>query len=361
MYNLDRTTAIEQEDIEHILKPVLRSTRELLQLPIPDSLEEITLKHELDMIEQYNKEATRIFQITPRLIGLRSLIENYTAKMHIDENHERVANLLAKINLFVDENLLLKIEVPEARLQLSPDFKLLITPLGILFLHCYYSKPSLLRKRLNFDDLLFHANQLLGSAYNYFMVDRISYYLNQTKSNFNKREIVLTLFLMLSQATSPERAIKLGKPADGDLLVPLRYISNAVFTEEPDLFTNRGAVDNAIRRSTGAGALQGKTSMLFVKEETQDKSGYLLYFDAKEARDALSFITRRLFESVKAFEEKDGNPYWERILDLVDKHVNDRNLIFESKHYIREKILLNPGVTTVYLRNLFRVMRGYHS
>ena len=363
MYNLNGTTSIEQDDVTYILEPVLRNTKELLQLPIPDELKEITLKHQLEMVEKYDKEATKIYQITPELIGIRALIENYTQQMHIDESDDRVNNLLTKIDLFVKGNLLLKVEVPETRLQLSPDFKLLIAPLGILFLHCFYSKPPPLRKNLTFSSFLLHANQLLGSVYNHFMLNRVSDYLNQAKANLNKREIVLTLFLLLSQATSPGRAIRLGKPANGDLLVPLRYVANAVFPEEPQLFPDRGAVDNAVRRSTGAGGLQGKTSMLFFKEETEDKSGYLLYFHlarVNRERDHLSFVVHRLFESTKTFEEREGNPYRKRVIELVDKHVNDRNLIFESKPYVRQKILLNPSITTDYLRILFGIMKGFH-
>jgi len=171
---------------------------------------------------------------------------------------------------------------------------------------------------------------------------------------------VLTLFLLLSQATSKERAIRLGKTANGELLVPLRIVSNKVFAE--DLFPDISAVNNAIRRSTGAAGLEGKTSMLYVKEETQDKGGYLLYFRFgrnEEARQAFSFIVRRLLDSVKGYEERDGNPYRERILELLDKHINDRNLIFDSKPYIHEKLLLNPLITTVYLRNLLEIMKRH--
>lgn len=361
MYSLNSSLPIEYEDVEHILKPIFRQTRELLQLPIPLSLEQLSLKHELDMIEKYDKEATKIFQITPKLVGRRNLIENYMTRMHIDENDERVINLKAKIDLFIQKNILLKIEVPQAKIQLSPDFKLLITPLGIVFLHRYYSKSFHSKQGLNFNDVLFEANQMLGSVYNQFIVSRISDYLDQAKSNLTKREIVLTLFLILSQAISPDRAIKVGKPANGDLLVPLKCISKAVFTEEAQLFPDKAAVDNAIRRSTGATGLQGKTSMLFVKKEIPEKRGYLLYFRLEKERENLSFIIHRLFESIKSFEEKEGYPYRERIMKLVDKHLNDRNLIFESKPYVRQKILLNPGITTDYLRSLFRTMKGFYN
>ena len=229
-------------------------------------------------------------------------------------------------------------------------------------MRCFYSKSSSSHESLKFADLLFRAKRSLGSAYNSFLVSRVFHYLNQARSNFSKREIVLSLFLLLSQATSPDRAIVLGKHANGNLLVPLRYIAKVIFTEESNLFLRANTVDNAIRRSTGATGLEGKTSMLFFKEEPEDRAGYLLYFDLDDPkrRGALSFLVKKLFESIIGFEEKEDRPYRKRALQLVDKHISDRNLIFESKQYLREKLLTQPSITTAYLQNLYRVVNVCH-
>ena len=350
---------LEKDDFEYVFEPVLKKSKELLQLSLPENLIELSLKHEKDMIEKFGNEATKIFQIVPALIGKRDLIEIYKDSKSIDDNDENVTEFIDRIDLFTEEDLLLRIRTQETRLKMSPDSKLLITPLGILFLHCYYSMESL-KVDLKFEDVLIRANELLGTASNSFAVDRISYYLDQASSPFNKKEIVLTIFLLLSQATSSARAIVLEKPPNGNLLEPLTYIAKSIFQEEPELFSKVSLV-GTIRRSTGASGLQGKTSMLFVKSEPEDKTGYWLYFDLarSDKRVSIQIIIDKLLKSIKIFEERDDKPYRKRTIRLVDAHVGNRNLIFKSKPYIREKLLSQFNINTMYLERLHRMIEHH--
>lgn len=356
MYGLENMRRLEKEDFDFVFEPILRNSKELLELPLPDNLEELAIKHNIGTIDKYGKEATRIYQIVPTLIGIQDIVEGYTNAKGIDENDESVSNLLDRIERFAKENLLLKIQTAGARLKISPDFKLMMTPLGITLMHCYLSQSS--ETAVELKDILIHANELLGTAFNSFVIDRVSYYLEQTRSLFNKKEIVLSIFLLLSQATSRERAIRLGRPANGNLLEPLQYIANGLFPEEPELFSKASTVEGAIRRSTGASGLEGKTSMLFVKDELEDKTGYLVYYNLDETKRAnsLLLLVSKLLKSIKAFEENENKPYRERTLRLVDNHVGNRNLVFRSKPYIREKLLKQPNINTSYLENLYRMM-----
>jgi len=361
MTDASRSPIICREDIEFILKPVFESTRKVLQLSVSEDLNCLAPEYELDMIEKYEKEATRIYKVTPELIGVQSLTKNYMTQNNIEEEDERVTTLKDKIDLFAGKNLLLKIDAGEEQLKLLPDPKLLITPLGIHFLnYCQLRLPSS-DGILDFDEAFSFAARSLGSAYNNHATSRISEYLDQIKSSLNKREIAMTTFLLFSDATAADKAIRVEKSAYSDFLVPIRFVSKEIFLE-PELFPNNTEADNAIRRSTGAGGLEGKT-LWYVKEDTHDRSGYLLYFRFNEDQvgDALEFVVRRLLDSLKKLQEKENSAYQQKVLELLNKHINDHNFIFESKSYIREKILLAPGIKTAYLRRLFEVMKKYMS
>ena len=350
---------VKLDDMEYILEPILNSSKELLGLPISEAPDTRILQIDInEMIEAFDREATKIYSKASQFIDVETIITKYLKHLGLEKTEESANIILSTIDSFIEKGLLVKIEVPETDLRLSSAFRLLITPLGIFFLRCCQEMSPIPTNGLKFEDVFLSASQFLGSAYNEYIGNRISMYLEKMKAALSKQEVTLALFLLLSQAVSRERSVKIGKkPADGDLYTSLRLIGNRVY-RDATIFSNIMDVDGAIRRSTGAMSLQAKTLNKYVKERCKGESGHLLFFDLRDEND-LSFIVNRLFISIEKHEKQDEEQYHKRVIELLDRHINDRNLIFESKPYIRERLLSDSSIETIYLNNLLRIMKQH--
>jgi len=362
MAESEETVVIDPKYIEFILKPIFNRCKQLLSLEVPENIEEISTDKERDIIAKYEKEITKIYKLTPNLLSFQELIQTYCSMTKIVDLNNIRDDFLQKVDLFTKGGLLIKIEMVEKNIQLIPETKLLITPLGIAFLLVYYLESKLTEASLEYYSILFQSTQRLGLAYSYFLRERIMDSLKQSRMNLTKNEIVIALLLILAQAVSPDHAIKLKKPADGDLLVPLSYIGNYIFGDRNQLFADVTSVDGAIRRTTGAGALEGKIHPFYKKEDI-DKKGYLVFFQIEKEteEEILNFIIGQLMKSVKTFEESYRIPYSQKVLELVDRHASDRNVIFQGKTYVRESLLVNPNISATYLQMVKRIFSKFNN
>ena len=359
MNHFKQTFRVKLDDVEYILEPILDSSKKLLRLPVSEAPDTHILQIDInEMIEAFDREATKIYSKASQFIDVETIINNYLTHLGLEKTEESANIVLSTIDLFVEKGLLLKIEVPETDLRLSSAVRLLITPLGIVFLRCCQETRPIPTNDLKFEDVFLSASQFLGSAYNDYIGNRISNFLEKMKATLSKQEVALALFLLVSQAVSRERSVRIGtRPADGELYTSLRLIGESVYGDDI-IFLNINAVDGAIRRSTGAISLKAKTLNKYVKEPRKGENGHLLFFDLRDDND-LAFIVNRLFESVKKHEKQDEEQYCKRVIELLDRHINDRNLVFESKPYIRERLLANPSIETMYLNSLLRIMKQY--
>lgn len=358
---MKETSSLKPDDVEYVLKRILDSSKELLGLPISEDPDTLILQMDInEMIEVFDREATKIYSKASQFVDVETVINGYLNHLGLENTQETSNIVLSIVDFFEEKGLLLKIEVPEAGLRLKSAFRLLITPLGIIFLRCFQEMPPTPTKAVDFENIFSTANQFLGTAYNEYICNRTSNYLEKMKAAFSKQEVTIALFLLLSQAVSRERSVKIGKkPANGELFTSLRIIGNKVYGD-PTIFSNITDADGAIRRSTGATSLQAKTLSKYVKERCKEESVHLLFFDLRDNND-LSFIINRLFKSIEKHEKQDKEQYRKRVIELIDSHINDRNLIFESKPYVREKLLTVPSIETIYLNNILRIMKQHAS
>ena len=351
---------LTEDDVKYIFQPVFSNLKQISsQFAFLDRLENLPKKSQVEIIDIYSKEATRIYQILPKLLGIQEITENFKKNERLDENSERTQVLRKKIDFFIESNAFIKIQPQDASLQISADSKLLVTPLAIFFIICHYS--TLGPERLKIKYLLSAANSKIGLSFNQFSVDRVNDFLAKSKAPFSKKEVVISLLLLLSQSNSPDRTVIVGKSSEVYLQESLCYIANSIFGDA--LFSKPGEIDNSIRRSTGATGLDGKTSMLFKKEDCEDKTSFNLYFDlsGKSKSGDLLFIIAKLLEDLKTIGEAEKHPYVERVLQLIDQHINNRNLIFGSKPYVRQNLLSVPDISTTYLENLYSEMNNIYS
>ena len=359
MNHFRQTFRVKLDDVQYILEPVFDSSKKLLSLPVSKDQGTHILQIDInETIETFDREATKIYSKASQFIDVETIISNYLTHLGLDKTEESTSIILCTIDLFVEKGLLVKIEVPETDLRLSSAFRLLITPLGIVFLRCCQETWPISINGLKFEDVFLSASQFLGSAYNDYIGNRISKFLEKMKAALSKQEVALTLFLLVSQAVSRERAVRIEtRPADGELYTSLRLIGERVYGDAT-IFSNINAVDGAIRRSTGAISLQAKTLNMYVKEPRKGEKGHLLFFDLRNDSD-ITFIVNRLFESIKRHEKQDGEQFCKRVVELLDRHISDRNLVFESKPYVRERLLTNPSIETIYLNSLLRIVKQY--
>jgi len=341
------------KEIEYILEPIFKSAVRLLELGIPESSKELTDKHISKAIKEYESKVRKIFRVVPDLIGMRGLVEECGKVMDVEEH--QIRTFLAKgINFFENKGLLLRVETPEIQLQLSPEYKLLITPLGICFLYCYHR--GLLDLSKNFDDNILHVNRFLGHVYNELVKARINETLSGQRAPLNKQQVAISLLLLLSQSVTRDKAFRIMKDAFEreslltNLTKALNKIGEEVFNKR-DLFPAERVTDYAIRRSGDAADLRGKMVDRYVKESVKEEDN--LYFrGAKE--DELSFIVTRVAESIKQEEERDGASYSGNVIKLIEGHIKDRGFLFPP--YIRMKFIAHE-IRTDYLQRLAGLFR----
>lgn len=339
---------ISTEDIYFILMPILNQTKKLISLSLPDDLKKISEVDEIDLISTYNRETTKIYKILFNLIGQKELYQKYKSKLTIQE--EVFYN---KIELLSKVGFLIQLETSETGLQLEPDIKLLITPLGIIFISTFLNEQKQTIDSINLNKLLIITRNKLGKAYNNYLSKRIIESLRKSESNLSKKEIIIALFLLMVEAISPERAVRSNKPVDENLRIPISFIGNRIFIEDEQLFPVATSLDNAIRASTGVSGLEGKTLGLYNKK-THDGVEYHLFFQLNKNGliQNLSYLVHRISESIRTHERNDRVMYLERLIDIFNEHCLNRNLIFENKAYLRHSLLLDTSISAPYLTTL---------
>ena len=334
------------KEIESILEPIFRSTVESLGLKIPLDSENLQRDDLLKVLKGY--DTRKVFRITADLIDTgeigKIVAEQQGGEIAVDEMN-------AKIKVFVDSKLVLPIETPETKFQLSPTFKLLITPLGISFLYCF-RRGLFIGK--NLDESISSAERLLGSIHEDFVENGVRKSLLETQAALNKKEIAISLLLLLSQALNPDRSLKISKAQRqaflSRLTKSLNRIGEKVF-DESELFRDAQDTDNAIRRSTGVSGLEGKMSGLYSKRSSGDRD--ILYFEYKNDKELISIVSR-VCDSIKEEEKNKNGTCGKNVIELIDRHIRDRNSLFPP--WIRRKFL-DRNAETVYLQKLMGIFK----
>ena len=335
-------TRLTAREVESILEPIFSSTLESLGLRTAMDSKDLERPDLLKILKKYNTR--KIFRAVKNLIDRRRIRQKI---MEEYENRFRVEEIDSSINVIVDQGLALRIETPEMELQLSPTYKLLITPLGVCFLYCYRNGLVDLTESLKKN--ISYAQQFLGSVYNEFMESEIQNSLHEREVALNKKEIAISLLLLLVQAISRKRALRISKSereaALSELTKTINRICEKVFNESA-LFPDPQETHNAIRRTTGTRGLENKILDLYAKLSLEDED--VLYFKPRNDGDLLSIIGK-VCEGLKKEEMKDNASYGENAVKLIDKHIKDRNFLLVP--WIRRKFL-DKEAETLYLQKL---------
>lgn len=333
-------------EIELILEPSFRSTVESLDIKIPSDSTDLAREDLLKVLKRYNTR--KVFRVIKDLIDRRKIREIVEEQRGEDIGANEIDT---KIRRLVDKRLLLRLETPEMKLQISPTYNLLITPLGICFLYCY--RKGMFPGR-SLEGNISHAQELLGAIYEEFIEDEAKKSLLEMKVSLNKKEMAISILLLLSQALNHDKALKLSKSERqlslDRLTKSLNIIGEKLF-DESKLLKDAQETDNAIRRSTGVSGLEGKMSGLYCKVSSADEDR--IYFKCSN-EEQLGFIVSRLSNSVKDEEKKNDTTYRESVIELIDEHIRDRTSLFSP--WIRRKFLKHDAETT-YLNKLMALFK----
>lgn len=323
---------------ERILTPIYLHMKEEFLPSLPEDPKKI-LGMMTDVLKDYWNRSKDILSYRERLISCKEISE----KTGQDESVEEILNFLSEKKIIYQVR---------TGMELNASPEVVLTPLGLCFLGSYKGG----RLTISFKDTCYIAEKMLGETYNISALERLSDVIEESKKNPTEKERVLASILILSQAISKNRALKLEKisvPSAENiykhqeaLLRATELLSKTILGASSNVFKTISDFDNTVRNPK---RLIYKTDCLLVRESLKGGKGYRFYFQIADEAENLHRLMMRILGKLNKNHRK-------KIIEFLEKYMRDEGLLFPRM--IREELLGDPHIELRYLQDLRSIVKG---
>jgi hypothetical protein len=197
-----------------------------------------------------------------------------------------------------------------------------LTPIGVIF---YCEIHSLVINEItdyDFNDILYKVIYIIGMNYNDLIINRIITSISQVGGNLNEKEIIFTLFLIISQNIELKRALIIPKPVPNELTIPLNKLSSIIFNKENFNID----IDDWIRRTTQSGGLKAKLLNKFEKIDAEEGTYYKIYLNLAE--NEINDIVKKVISDYRTLTEINNT---EIFINLIKNYTDDCKIIYGER------------------------------
>lgn len=346
MINLDIEIPIYPEILKYLLKKIYYNTNDIIDFNV--NIEEYDDPSNIyNMIMRFYIDSTQLYKELNKIISYREVL--YLNDNNI--NNYDYKDIKKSLDYLIAENLLYVIEVSNTINYNIDNKKILINPHGILSYSLLkkIDKNEYIDQQIN--EIINIASEKLGDYYNSYIFKRIIDSMDQLGGTLNEKEIIFTIYLILSQNISQQRTLKLSKPVQNELIIPLNKISKLLLNKE--VFNIN--IDNWIRRTTQSGSLKAKLINKYNKKNSINGDNYIIYLNLQknELEKTLKKITSDIMKN-------NGHKSLINFKKLVQECLSDISIIYDDKLEIFYQIQ-NKRPTTLYLTRLNNIIKKINS
>lgn len=212
--------------------------------------------------------------------------------------------------------------------------QLIINQLGIMLLKELLTIDFENETEFDLVDLIPKVKENLGKIWNELIENRVTRFFQWRKKPLNKKEIVISLLILLTNTTSKNNGLLFLKEGDAptafklidELLNATRIIHKTIFGEktQPAIISSSQSFIDAIQSTTGAEGLQGKFPYYYNKEKI-DQVSHKIYFDLQDPELNLEGLREILF---RISESLPSDRHRSNVLQLIEECVNNPFFLF---------------------------------